>query len=664
LNSAVWLQIMVAPAFLSSRSERSVQRLSNWFGPIFGRGIEETSRSGRSYVARVVYGLLLLAGLAIAWRQQSERTHGYFHSLREMAVMAEALFQTVTALQYGAVVLFVPLFLCSVVAGEREALTLDAVFFTYLSDREIVLGKLWSRLIGLVLLIVSSLPVLSMLPLFGGIEPEALGRMFTATMLMLVFASSHGVYFSVISPSSSAALVRTYAFLALWLLGMPAVFLIPRGAFDPLISVLTLINPAGPFLAAYDGFFYARMKANLGVWFFPLSFIVPFAWSSLVVLSAVRRLHRQPVLFTAVVARIGWLRPLRERLRFEIEIERLRLKQEGWRRRRVTNPLWLRARRTRVYDPDGYIGRLQWTAWLVAFGFLYFLMFTDRRADWNGEFAALFLAPLWLAVLIVAAILASASFVLERRRGSLDPVLMSPLSGREIIDGVGLAVWEQLQRLYWLPVLLGLLMTMSGSPQLPAFLASAVTATLFICVVVLQGVACSLTSRNLVRALLPASALPVVTIVGLPVASALLQQEFAPVCWAVAAMFLLFTHFWVSRTVTPASIGSHLLAIHLICISVGTYWTCGNLYGQPTSKYPALAMSPAEFVVNPLVSPDAWFPDDQDLLVCLSYWAALIANLFWARWWLIRHFDAFSERIGIEPRKPLPHLMTTEKGFA
>jgi ABC-type Na+ efflux pump permease subunit len=104
-----------------------------------------------------------------------------------MAEMADGLFHAISAVQYGAVIIFVPLFLCGSVAVEREEKTLDALLLTLLKDREIVWGKLASRIPGLVLLQVASVPFLSVLPLFGGVPPGAVGLIFAATLLTLLF---------------------------------------------------------------------------------------------------------------------------------------------------------------------------------------------------------------------------------------------------------------------------------------------------------------------------------------------------------------------------------------------------------------------------------------------------------------------------------------------
>src|SRR5437588_1412618 len=135
--------------------------------------------------------------------------------------MAQELFQAVSGVQYGAVFLFVPLFLCGVIASEREERTLDLLFTTRLSDREIVLGKLGSRLAVVVLLVLFTLPVTSLVMLFGGVDPQAIWRALACTLLAAFYAGAHAIYFSTLTKSAMGALVRTYWWLAVWLIGVP-----------------------------------------------------------------------------------------------------------------------------------------------------------------------------------------------------------------------------------------------------------------------------------------------------------------------------------------------------------------------------------------------------------------------------------------------------------
>src|SRR5205085_3238038 len=193
-------------------------------GPMFAKEMTEMARRKRYFINRVLYGLVLLFTMFLVWDNYRGRLGGGgTASLRQMADFAESLFHAVSGVQYGAVFLFVPLFLCGVIASEREERTLDLLFTTQLLDREIVLGKLTSRMVALVILILCALPVISIIMLFGGVDPEGLWRIQGATLLAMLFAGACAIYFSAITRSPMGALVRTYWWLAVYLLGIPAI---------------------------------------------------------------------------------------------------------------------------------------------------------------------------------------------------------------------------------------------------------------------------------------------------------------------------------------------------------------------------------------------------------------------------------------------------------
>src|SRR4029079_9674087 len=129
------------------------------------------------YFTRVLYSLVLLLVLFVIWNEHLGRSgdRGSI-SHRALAQLATNLFLAVSVIQFGAVLVFVPLLTCGVIAGEREAHTLDLLFTTRLTDGQGALGKLFSRLAVLASLILCGLPVLSLVSFFGGIDPDALWR--------------------------------------------------------------------------------------------------------------------------------------------------------------------------------------------------------------------------------------------------------------------------------------------------------------------------------------------------------------------------------------------------------------------------------------------------------------------------------------------------------
>src|SRR5262245_48396997 len=119
--------------------------ISDLFGPIFAKELVEMARRWRYYLSRIVLGSVLLLVLFVVYENTS---HSFRYqkvpSTNAMSYMAEQFFLTVCWVQYAAVYLFVPMFLSGVISGEREEKTLELLFTTQLSNREIIWGKLGS----------------------------------------------------------------------------------------------------------------------------------------------------------------------------------------------------------------------------------------------------------------------------------------------------------------------------------------------------------------------------------------------------------------------------------------------------------------------------------------------------------------------------------------
>jgi ABC-type transport system involved in multi-copper enzyme maturation permease subunit len=666
-------------------------------GPVFAKEMVEMARRKRYYFNRFFFGFVLLFTLFLTYTTGSWRYYADDNAIRAMAALAESMFIAASSVQYAAVYLFVPLFVCGVIASEREEKTLDLLFTTQLRDREIVLGKLLSRLAALVALILCAMPVMSLIMLLGGIDFMWVLRVLSSTLLASVFVGAHAIYFSAITKSPMGALVRTYFWLALMLLGAPlAGGLIieasrsARGGWfnvEYYFSAMAFLHPFGCFMTSvwqelHDEL--ANMIVNWEVstsatgspgwfsrWFFPFTFVLPFVWSLFLIWRAVCRLRLAPTLFGGLLLKLPGIRDFRE-----------------WRQRRherrtrgrglahaarwlyvipISNPMWLRSRVARVYDREGHIGRLQWASWGVALAFI-ILVYVVHARDLGQDYCAMtFQSVTWIAIVGLTVVIAGMSLTADRRRGMLELVLATPLTGREIIDGTLLAVWQHVRRLYWLVVALALFFMMTEASVFSHVAASLFTGTLFAALIVMYGVGCSVAARSMPGALVPTFAFPVVTLALLPFLIVIFDKHHGPVFWAMAAVLFAVSWVWVRRRPSAASVGCFLIAAHLGICALFTswlwpgfypfsYWNDGR-YGLGSYGYEG----PTEL---PLAATNAAFltiasledrPLDQVFYrwgaagrtyALPAYWLALIVNLVWARWWVIRNFDRLAGRLG------------------
>lgn len=130
-----------------------------------------------------------------------------------------ATYAFMVAAQFGLITLIAPALTAGSISGERERQTLDILLSTTLNHGSIILGKLFSSLSQIILLIVSSIPVFSIIFLYGGIGLSGLLQVFIFYILLAITLGSIGIFFSTYLKKSTAANVLTYAVVVFLYLG-------------------------------------------------------------------------------------------------------------------------------------------------------------------------------------------------------------------------------------------------------------------------------------------------------------------------------------------------------------------------------------------------------------------------------------------------------------
>ena len=622
--------------------------LLRWFGPVFAKEMIEVARRRRYYLNRILYAAALFVAFWITWEES-----GYRYRIRtgqmtiqESARMANELFTVVSVVQYGAVWLLIPVMLCAAIAGEREAHTLDLLLTTKLNDREIVLGKLASRLVLFGAFVASGVPVLFLSMGFGGIEASAIWNVQASTLLATLFAAAHAMYFSTTTHSPVGALVRTYFWLAVWLLGLPALGFIFVGIFniresDPAAIIIwaqAFINPIASFVAAVVPEFRNEVQKYMGTWIFVSSYVVPTMVSMLLLWRAVVRLRRPPV------AR-RWIARMIDKLRAVVGASQraLRggssLRTSNYGHYEGSNPLLVRARQALVYDRERHLFTVQIIGWLVAFGVLLFIACESPRDLDDEEMTQGFVGTTWIGVALLATLVSAGSLVGDRSRGFLDQVLVTPLDASEIVDGTARAARHHVRVGVWLALTLTVLFMPISQSTVVGAVCATISALLFLRLLMLTGVGMSLAARSLVPALVGTLALPLT--IGLGVLPLLFFEEASgPILWLVTLIALPATWAWSRRSASPAAVASFFVALHLALVGTAECWTYdGGRYGE----FPIVAMNPAVWVFMPLVREfpaiRGWHESLPPIAMLVSYWAALAANIFIARNWIVRNFD-------------------------
>jgi hypothetical protein len=227
-------------------------------GPVFALELSLGARRARTYVLRFLYGVLLLVVIWVSYEQEGRYTWrpGGVSSVKGMARFARATFEGFLLAQSAAVLVLTPALLAGAVAEESQRGTLPDLLTSRLSSGEIVLGKLAARLLHVGAYVAIGVPVLSLLTLFGGVDPAEVLHATAVTLTTAFFLAGLSVLVSTGARRVRDALWAIYLVELAWLAVPAAVEYLMKGQWPRLygwVGPASLwLNRTSPLALAFD----------------------------------------------------------------------------------------------------------------------------------------------------------------------------------------------------------------------------------------------------------------------------------------------------------------------------------------------------------------------------------------------------------------------------
>jgi ABC-type transport system involved in multi-copper enzyme maturation permease subunit len=192
-------------------------------GPVFNLELLTTARRRRYYVARSVFGLILLYMLWQSYDRVERwgRMPGQGMSPRQLAGFALDTFWVLAAVQGLAVLVLTPVLFAGVIADEKQRRTLHYLLSSRLTSGEIVLGKLAARLLHVGVTLGVALPIVSLLTLLGGVPPALVVAADLVTFTSAVFLAGVSLLVSTYATKVREAILTVYLIELGWLVGLP-----------------------------------------------------------------------------------------------------------------------------------------------------------------------------------------------------------------------------------------------------------------------------------------------------------------------------------------------------------------------------------------------------------------------------------------------------------
>jgi ABC-type transport system involved in multi-copper enzyme maturation permease subunit len=188
---------------------------------VLGREFRSRMRGARSYVLTGAYTLMVGALVLAVYSTFLNRATTSLATNQIAAEMGRALWTAGCIVQALLLPLMVPAFTCGAITLERERGLLELLLLTRQSPLQICLGKLGSG-VGLgAMLVLSSVPVLSLSVFLGGVAP---GEMFGSVCVLLsavLAAGALGLMLSALVERTVQAMCGTYLVVGAGMVGLP-----------------------------------------------------------------------------------------------------------------------------------------------------------------------------------------------------------------------------------------------------------------------------------------------------------------------------------------------------------------------------------------------------------------------------------------------------------
>jgi ABC-type transport system involved in multi-copper enzyme maturation permease subunit len=172
-----------------------------FWNPIVAKEYRSRMRTWRSPLAMTIY-ILLLGGVGWAIFSSTASTARNSFNGAQAANYGQILFLWLVLFQMVLLAFITPALTAGAVSSERERQTIDLLFVTKLPPFSILWGKLLASMSFVILLLLLSVPIFSLVFLFGGIE---LDQVLAAFVVTAVAALTLGV----IGLACSTAFKRT-----------------------------------------------------------------------------------------------------------------------------------------------------------------------------------------------------------------------------------------------------------------------------------------------------------------------------------------------------------------------------------------------------------------------------------------------------------------------
>ena len=187
------------------RSQKTREGRNDMANAVYKNEMKANVRSVRFFLVLFAFNSILsaLCFLAFAGIMNQSRYFGQISGLTN-------IYSTMAYIELAMFMLIIPTITAGSITGEKERKTLDLLLISKMTPFSIIIGKLEAAIHIVRILAISSLPVLSIVFIFGGIQWWDLFILLLTLIITGFFLGSIGIFFSTISRRTTTSTVLTY----------------------------------------------------------------------------------------------------------------------------------------------------------------------------------------------------------------------------------------------------------------------------------------------------------------------------------------------------------------------------------------------------------------------------------------------------------------------
>ena len=191
--------------------------------PILLRVVEAAGRRRRDLFIRCGYlGLLIFL---VIFSLVSTGTGGA--TLGDLAKTSAQIFQNMSYLQLGLVALLAPIFTAGAITQEKDSQTYDILLATPLTNGQIVLGSLLSRIFFVIALLISGIPIFSITQIFGGVAIQSIVMSFAISAATAFVTGALAMAIATFKVGTRRTIFSFYMFVVIYLVGLYLLDMLP-----------------------------------------------------------------------------------------------------------------------------------------------------------------------------------------------------------------------------------------------------------------------------------------------------------------------------------------------------------------------------------------------------------------------------------------------------